>query len=479
MRQRSEAEMIAISEKARIRVENDIKIKINDISEMVLNELKKYLIFENPEWIAKERMNRWNGNIPKYLKFIEHRNNDIIIPRGFIGQLTEILKRNYTQFEILNNSRILPEVKFQFSGELYDFQVRAVEAVLLKEFGVLNSPPGSGKTVMALKIIAERRQPALVVVHSKELFYQWRERAESFLDLGADEIGLIGDNKFRIGSRLTIAIVNTLSQKLNLVKDQIGFLVVDECHRIPAKTFMEVVKYFDCRFLLGLSATPYRADGLTEVIHFFLGETTYKIDTTELRAEKRIMSAELITRVTDFDFNYRDDYGKMIDALVKNVNRNTLIMRDVVTQKNEPGMILILTDRIEHAQYFYNELVKSGIEARLLTGEIGTKQRKQIVLELNGGGVKVLVATSQLIGEGFDLRALSAIFLTTPIKFSGRLKQYIGRILRMAPGKERALIYDYQDKPSVLKASYWSRLKAYKDYGIDVEWTIRNFIRNT
>jgi superfamily II DNA or RNA helicase len=85
---------------------------------------------------------------------------------------------------------------------------------------------------------------------------------------------------------------------------------------------------------------------------------------------------------------------------------------------------------------------------------------------LHEGKIRVLVATSQLIGEGFDLPALSNLFLTTPIKFDGRVKQYAGRILRTDPGKKPPTIFDYVDRTGVLEASFRARKKAYQELGI-------------
>ena len=84
---------------------------------------------------------------------------------------------------------------------------------------------------------------------------------------------------------------------------------------------------------------------------------------------------------------------------------------------------------------------------------------------LNGGRVKVLCATGQLIGEGFDCRELSTLFLATPIKFNGRLLQYLGRVLRPAPGKDKARVYDYLDPVGVLKNAAWARQREYVKNG--------------
>ena len=106
-----------------------------------------------------------------------------------------------------------------------------------------------------------------------------------------------------------------------------------------------------------------------------------------------------------------------------------------------------------------------GIKSHLLTGDLPKTKREEVIKNLNNRGVKVLVATGQLIGEGFDCRELSTLFLVTPIKFSGRLLQYLGRVLRPAPGKDKAVIYDYLDPVGVLKAAFRSRSRVYNTTG--------------
>ena len=90
-------------------------------------------------------------------------------------------------------------------------------------------------------------------------------------------------------------------------------------------------------------------------------------------------------------------------------------------------------------------------------------KRAEIIERLNAGEIKILIATGQLIGEGFDCKGLSTIFLTTPIKFSGRVLQYIGRVLRPAPGKDKARVFDYIDvNVGALVASARARQRAYE-----------------
>jgi superfamily II DNA or RNA helicase len=97
-----------------------------------------------------------------------------------------------------------------------------------------------------------------------------------------------------------------------------------------------------------------------------------------------------------------------------------------------------------------------------LTGDCTGRTRKEIVARVNSGRARILIATGQLIGEGFDCKALSTLFLATPIKFSGRLVQYLGRVLRPAPGKDRAIVFDFIDSSvGVLKAAARARQRVY------------------
>jgi superfamily II DNA or RNA helicase len=124
---------------------------------------------------------------------------------------------------------------------------------------------------------------------------------------------------------------------------------------------------------------------------------------------------------------------------------------------------LVLSDRKAHCEALQALLRRQGIEAHLLTGDLKNGDRQAVVESLNAGQVKVLVATGQLIGEGFDAKELSTLFLATPIKFSGRLLQYLGRVLRPAPGKDKARVFDYLDPVGVLENAARARQRVYQE----------------
>jgi superfamily II DNA or RNA helicase len=452
-----------------VYITNEIAIPEEQLPFEAVESLKAHLIFTNPQWLENKKRGYWNGKTPEKLYFLKTKNNYLTIPRGFIHHLKSILIPFEISLVIHDQTRILDEITYEFSGKLYDFQNRAANVILKRKFGVFNCPTGGGKTIVALYCIAKRKQPALVIVHTKELLYQWSKRAQEFLNLSESQIGLIGDGNFHIGSHITIAIVNSLYKRANEVKDHIGFFIVDECHRTPSRTFIEASSAFDSRYMLGLSATPYRRDKLTQVINFYMGGQLINISPQELQEKSRIMQASVNVRRTFFDYDYTvdEDYQAMMSALTEDTARTELIVEDAIrhAQKNS-GIGLVISDRKEHCKMIYNRIAQKNVIVRLLTGDVPNKERKEITEELSRGEVQVLVATSQLIGEGFDLKKLSALFLTMPVTFTGRIKQYVGRILRTDKGKQDAIIFDYVDQPGVLQASFISRKKAYMELGI-------------
>ena len=451
----------------KITIKNNIRLSA--IPAKLREELMEKLKFLNPKWLENERLGRWNRGTPRELRFFDKvRDNGLWIPRGYIRQLILICRRDDISHQIDDRRRSLPAVNYSFNGELKLFQQQAVQTMLAKEFGTLSAPTGSGKTVMALYIISKRRQPALIVVHTKDLAHQWVRRIEEFLGVPADEVGFIGGGRKVIGEKITVALVQSLYKCAEEAAQQVGFLVVDECHRCPSRTFTEAVSEFDSKYMLGLSATPWRRDKLTKVIFWHLGDLHHKVDQRRLVESGDVLSAEVIVRETDFKPYYDpvNEYSKMVSELTADDKRNHLIASDIARETNSiAGICLVLSDRKKHCETLQALLrYKHKVFAELLTGDLSDVQRQAVLDRLNQGNVKVLVATGQLIGEGFDHQDLSSLFLVTPIKFSGRVTQYLGRVLRPAPGKSKARVYDYVDvNVDVLVNAARSREKVFRD----------------
>ena len=90
------------------------------------------------------------------------------------------------------------------------------------------------------------------------------------------------------------------------------------------------------------------------------------------------------------------------------------------------------------------ELVQDhGIRVAVLTGDIPKDKSQQIIEDVQSGNVQALFSTTQLIGEGFDCKCLSALFLTTPIRNTSKLQQVVDRVLRSDEGKKIPKVFDY------------------------------------
>lgn len=444
-------------------------LRLSHVPPELMMVLVEKLQFTNPKWAENERMGRWNRGTPKTLKFFDRvGKTGLWIPRGYIRQLINLCKRENIPFQIDDQRRSLSAVDFGFSGRLKPFQQKAVDKMLTKDFGSLSSATGSGKTVMALYIIAQRRQPALIVVHTKDLASQWVERIEAFLGIPPEEIGIIGGGKKTIGSRITVALVQSLYKCAEDVSEQIGFIIVDECHRCPSRTFTEAVSSFDAKYMLGLSATPWRRDNLSRLIFWHLGDVQHEVDKKHLVETGAVLKAKVIVRETNFKPYYDpvNEYSKMLSELTADTDRNILIAGDVAREAgSNPGICLVLSDRKVHCENLKTLLhLRFKLASSLLTGDLSMTEREAVVEDLNRGQIKVLIATGQLVGEGFDCKDLSTLFLATPIRFSGRVLQYLGRILRPADSKKMARVFDYVDiHVETLRKAAEARQRVYRN----------------
>jgi superfamily II DNA or RNA helicase len=448
-----------------LKVKNRVQLTPTDqIPDILVKQIKEHLTFINPAWIEHKKLGLSNWKTRRTLSFLRQYKDKLIMPRGFLPHLVGILRRAAVDYELDDQRRFLPEVNFQFMGNLKDFQEEAVGAMSAWDFGTLAAPAGSGKTVMALALLAHRKQPTLIIVHTRELMDQWVERIATFLAVPVKEIGRIGAGKHNLGDRVTVGMVQTLCKCAAKVAPHIGHLVVDECHRVPSRTFTKVVTAFDTKYMLGLSATPWRRDGMSRLIFWHLGDKVHEVEEANLVEAGEILSADVFIRKTQFSptCDPSKEYSRMLSELTKDPGRNALIVQDVAGEvANGNGICLILTDRKAHCEALVDLLAERGVEATLLTGDLANGERQRVVEALSFGKVKVLVATGQLIGEGFDCRKLSTLFLATPIKFNGRLLQYLGRVLRPATGKGKARVYDYLDPVGVLQAAARARARVY------------------
>ncbi len=334
-------------------------------------------------------------------------------------------------------------------------QKSAIEATSRKEFGVITAPPGSGKTVIGLKVIAEKQQPALIIVHRKLLLEQWVERIQAFLGIPKTEIGRIGQGKAKPGKAITVAMIQSLGKYLDKQETDeftrsFGTIVIDECHHIPAETFRNTISKLSSYYQYGLTATPFRKGNDGKIIFTHLGEIISDIKPQEIEQYKR---ARVIIRETTLDIPFNpktDPFETLSKVLVHDSARNKLILGDITAELNKGKKAVIITERKEHIVTLY-QFLKQSYEVITLSGEDSESSRKKKFQLLNSGNYRALITTGQFFGEGTDLQNASCLFLVYPFSFKGKLIQYIGRVQR---SEITPVIYDYRDR----KIEYLNRL---------------------
>lgn len=434
-----------------ITLKNNIVLNRNAIAPVLFQFIKEELNFLNTEFIIKKNSGRNTFGTDRYFRFIEELGNTILLPKGFIGKLIRFCRENSIAYNFIDQRKLNSPVTYSFQATLRPYQQESIGAISKKDIGVIVAPPGSGKTVMALKIVAEKQQPALIVVHRKQLALQWMERIEAFLGILQKDIGHIGQGKTKIGKQITVATMQSLSRAdLQNLTDMFGLIIVDECHHIPAETFRNTIGKFNSRYLYGLTATPFRKYNDGRLIFIHLGEVIAEIRTNELSASNH---PEIVIRNTQLDvpFNAKTDrFETLSKILVHDSERNKLILRDLVIELNKGKKVVVLTERKEHIDTLH-QFLKQSFETITLSGDDSESSRNLKWKLLKAGSYQALITTGQFFGEGSDLQNTQCLFLVYPFSFDGKLIQYMGRVQR---SEISPTIYDYRD----IKIDYLNRM---------------------
>jgi superfamily II DNA or RNA helicase len=364
-------------------------------------------------------------------------------------------------------------IKLSFVASLTEQQQAAVGVLKDHDHGVLVAPPGTGKTVIACALIAHRGQPTLVIVDRQALLEQWTSQVSELLGLEKSAVGRIGGAGNRPSGVVDFAMAQSLARHDDLAEltGSYGFVVVDECHHVPAVTFEAAVKRIPARAWLGLTATPYRRDKLEDIIMMHCGPIRHTIDSGD--APGAVLRRRLIVHETDHAAAGTDDLHiqDVFRDLVADEARTALIATHVADAIDRGRNCLVLTQWRTHLESLLQHLTVLGLEPLVLRGGLGKRARADVVARLNDPANRpfVLLATGSYIGEGFDCPALDALFLAFPLAFKGRIVQYVGRLLRVEDDKDSVEVHDYVDVAvPVLARMHDKRRPAFKSLGFDL-----------
>lgn len=333
--------------------------------------------------------------------------------------------------------------------------------------GVLSLPTGYGKTTVALHVLSTMRVKTLIIVHKEFLMNQWIERIQQFLPTAS--IGIIRQNKVDVaGKDIVIAMLQSLSMKTYAREVFAGFglTIIDETHHICSKTFSCALFNVCTKYVLGLSATPERKDGLTKVLHWCIGPVCYKVDrdTSQMRITTEIKHFDcdaFSTMEVPLSVTGRVSVPEIINLITNVDERNAYIVDAIVRFHDEGRKTIVLTDRRNHCELLRDALIARGLtDVGLYMG--GMKQHELKKSE----ALPIIVATYSLAHEGLDIPALDTLILATP---KTDVVQATGRIMRSGGGRKHdPYILDIVDTFSVLPRQGKKRKAFYVSSGFDV-----------
>jgi superfamily II DNA or RNA helicase len=306
---------------------------------------------------------------------------------------------------------------------------------------------------------------------------QWKERIAQFLPQA--KVGLIQGQIIDVeGKDIVIGMLQTLSTKdlnENIVKE-FGLTIYDECHHLSAEVFSNVMIRIHTNYVLGLSGTMTRKDGLTKVFKYFIGPVVHK--------EKTDLTTEVLVKAVLFEDPYNDEfnevktdfrgnpmYSSMITKLCENDNRTSMITNIIhheLKEKNEQ-QIMILAHNKTLIQSLYDSIITFEPSVGFYIGGMKEDALKE------SESKKVIIATYAMASEGLDIKTLTTLCMATP---KSDVCQSVGRILRSK--HTQPMVIDIIDAHDIFKKQYTKRRTYYhkKQYLIQKYLHLNDYLQD-
>ena len=363
-----------------------------------------------------------------------------------------------------------------FTKELRDYQINIID-VYMKALnkgtpgsggGILEVPCGRGKTVMAIKIVADLGVKTLVLVHKEFLMNQWIERFQEFLPDA--RIGKIQGPIFDIENKdIVIGMIQTMYSRDFPAGAfaTFGLTIIDEVHRIGSEEFSKTLLKTVTPYMLGISATVERKDGLAQLLYHFIGPKIY----SEERSKDEMVSVRGIEFVsgdpefsaTEYDFRGMPKYSTMISKLCDFGPRTDFIVKTLMDLfvENPDIQVMVLA---------HNRSLLKGLYDRILYRDFATVGyyvggMKEIDLKATEEK-QIVLATYAMAAEALDIKSLSVLIMASP---KTDIEQSVGRILRSK--HDNPIVIDIIDSHDTFQNQWRSRKKFYKKCNYRILYT--------
>lgn len=304
-------------------------------------------------------------------------------------------------------------------------------------------PTGGGKTFVFSYVAqnaVQRHKRVCVLVHRRELLMQ---ASASLLSMGVAH-GIIAPGYNRTTHAVQVASIQTLARRIRQDRLTFDLLIVDECHHAAAGTWQTVRDAFPKAKLLGVTATPVRSDG--KGLDSVFDDLIIGPSVEELIAGGHLVQPVVYAPPVQFnldgvrkrggDFDQRD----LSDKMDKPTITGDVIGHYRKLCGGKPAIAFCAS--VAHAEHVAAEFRAAGYRAKSVDGNTPPAERAAAIHDLGQGKLNVLTSCD-IISEGTDVPAVSAAILLRPTMSLGLYIQQVGRALRPAPGKDRAIILDH------------------------------------
>lgn len=373
-------------------------------------------------------------------------------------KISNILKKH--GYIIINKDIQYKSMKYEQRFSLYEFQERAVESwERAGRRGTIAVPTGGGKTFIAMSAMAKASTTALILAVTQELASQWAERLRKYLGVSA---GMLGAGRHEVRD-VTVAIYNSAVKYIDELVGKFGLVVFDEAHHVPAETFKEVALALDSPYRLAISATPKREDGNEMLIYEAVGPLVYRATYGEMIDAGLVVPVEHYRVYVRLNAEEEQRY-KSAEA----TTNNAIVLRNMASQasakipvaveivKREASLghkVLVFTQFLEQAKAIYDEL-HDLVRAELITSE---ERDRDAAFSRFLSGVSRVVVTTTVLDEGVDVPDADVAVIVSGSGSKRQMLQRVGRVVRKAPGKTRARVYEIVARGTIEEALSESR----------------------
>lgn len=434
-------------------------IHTNDYEDKVLVKLQKDLTIRiEPSQFAKNNGSTQAKVVHLYLVNDKVESRPCNIPFSYGLQLP--LKN--IQIE-RPNRKLLGSMNHEFRGSLREEQKQCRDKALLMlqshKSAMLSCYTGFGKTVTAINMASKIKLKTFIVVPKKPLLGQWEAEIKTFLPTA--NVMVIVPNKIKnidLSNPPDFCIINAcnIHKTDPLFLKCYGFVIVDEAHLQMTEKLSTNLLYLTPRYLLGITATPYREDGYNTLFNLFFGneKVKYTLNKKHIVYKVKTGFAPKEEKYLKVGSTYKSkvDWNKILDEQSKDEQRNKLIIN--IVSKFKDRVFLILVKRVEHGQHLAQRLEQLGEKVTSLLGKQQEFDKE----------ARILIGTNSKIGTGFDHPKLDTLLCGCDMV--SYYIQFIGRVMRRKDVEP--VIFDLVDSHPTLKKHFEKRLKVYTKHGGEV-----------